>query len=482
MTRTFKQYTPTVLTLTEEQKALVPKGEKIRFGLNRVKQKNGDIYVMERAYYIVPETNNPRSIASVKIGVIKKGQEEMIRDVPEKKNKKHKAVELFTSKAQSVLADDRVAGKVRFPLDCFWTVCFLCAMTGRTDARSIADYWNKHRNIIFKGFEEPCNQDISPDTVLRLMSLLTVEHSQNMAKFFAESFADEKTSEKGPTVVAIDGQSVRASRLYDGHCGHILNLYDCNAKSFIGQCVIESKQNEVTRTPELLEPYDLDGTIVTADALFSRASMFEAIIKKGADYCVPVKDNTKVVKREIDAAFTAVLNASENSDLPKMKSLTYENELDHGRIETRSIDVLPASMLPKELRDRWIGLEDGCIIQYFTRRIDKKTGETTSQIKRAVTSVRWDTEDVESLLGSVLRRHWAIENNLHWTLDVAFRQDRIQCKNGKYLYARTWLNKVTLNLLKQFQKSSGSTKSIERLMVDMNDPYVAIRCLKSNID
>lgn len=72
MTRTFKSYVPTVLTLSKEQLAKVPKGLKVRYGINRAKQKNGDIYVMERAYYIVPETNNPRAIASVKIGTIPK--------------------------------------------------------------------------------------------------------------------------------------------------------------------------------------------------------------------------------------------------------------------------------------------------------------------------------------------------------------------------------------------------------------------------
>lgn len=482
MARTFIPYIPKVLKLTEEQKNKVPKGEKIRFGINRVKQKNGDIYVTERAYYIVPETNKPRAIASVKIGTIPKGQTEMIADGRSKSAPKHRTVEQIANKAQEVLGDERQQGKVRFPLDLFWTVCFLSALTGRTDAASIADYWNTHRKTIFKGYDNVSDQDISADTVLRLMSLLTTEQALQMAQWFARQTKAAADDEQ-PNVVAIDGQSVRASRVNDGRCGHFLNLFHCNSRQFMGQCLIESKENEVTRTPELLAPFDLDGTIVTADALFAKASMFEAIVNKGADYCIPVKDNAKLFKRDIDDAFTRVLNESQSDEAAanQIKHVGFEIELGHGRIEEREIDVLPGKLLSKKHRDHWIGLEDGCIVQYMTRTTDKKTGKQTTELKHVVSSVRWDSDNVAEVLGTVLRRHWEIENQLHWKLDVAFRQDRIQCKNGKYLSARTWLNKIALNLLQNFKNAENSTKSLERLMVQMHDPKVALKCLRLNL-
>lgn len=86
-----------------------------------------------------------------------------------------------------------------------------------------------------------------------------------------------------------------------------------------------------------------------------------------------------------------------------------EFRLDHGRIEERVVDVLPASLLPKKMLDRWIGLEDGCIVQYLTRCTNKKTGESTTQIKRAVSSVRWDNENAELVLATALRQRWCIE-------------------------------------------------------------------------
>ena len=484
MARTFPVYTPTVLKLTDEQLAKVPHGLQVKYGINRVKQKNGAVYVTERAYYIDPKTHQSHAIASVKIGTIPPGEQEVVYDRKEPKVRKNRVVESFANKAQMALADPRQQGKVRFALDLFWTVCLLCALTGRTDAESIADYWNSHRKSLFKGFETGAECDISADTVLRLMSLLTVEESTALANTFIKSCAVSQNCDNTmPTIVAIDGQSVRASRIDGKRCGHILNLYNCSEHSFMGQCLIENKKSEVSSTEELLKPYDLQGTLVTADALFAKQNMFEVIVNKQADYCIPVKDNARLVSRAIDAAFTAALTADDDDvQQAKIRHLALETELDHGRIEERVADVLPASLLPKKMRDRWVGLEDGCIVQYLTRCTNKKTGETTTQIKRAVSSIRWDNEHADVILATALRQHWSIENNLHWTLDVAFRQDRIQCKNGQYLYARAWLNKAALNLLQRYKETTGTDKSIERLMVEMHNWATGLKCLQVSLD
>ena len=130
MARTFPAYKPTVLKLTSEQLAKVPTGLEVKFGINRVKQKNGAIYVTERAYYIDPKTHQSHAIASVKIGSIPAGQQEVVYDKREPKRRKNRVVEDFADKAHAALADTRQQGKVRFPLDLFWVVCFLSALTG----------------------------------------------------------------------------------------------------------------------------------------------------------------------------------------------------------------------------------------------------------------------------------------------------------------------------------------------------------------
>lgn len=98
----------------------------------------------------------------------------------------------------------------------------------------------------------------------------------------------------------------------------------------MGQCLIENKKSEVSSTEELLKPYDLQGTLVTADALFAKQNMFEVIVNKQADYCIPVKDNARLVSRAIDAAFTAALTADDDDvQQAKIRHLALETELDH---------------------------------------------------------------------------------------------------------------------------------------------------------
>ena len=228
----------------------------------------------------------------MKIGTIPPGKKEVIYDRKQSKAPKNRVIESFTEKAQMALADTRKQNKVRFPLNLFWTVYLLCALTGRTDAESIADYWNAHRKSLFKGLEDQAQCDISADTVLRLMSLLTVEQSLALANVFVKSdaVAQESNSDM-PDIVAIDGQSIRASHIDGLRCGHVLNLYHCTEHSFMGQCLIESKKSEVSSTEELLKPFNLQGTLVTADELFAKTTLFKAIVNKQADYCIPIKDN-----------------------------------------------------------------------------------------------------------------------------------------------------------------------------------------------
>ena len=122
MARTFPVYNQTVLKLTDEQLAKVPHGLQVKYGINRVKQKNGAVYVTERAYYIDPKTHQSHAIASVKIGTIPPGEQEVVYDRKEPKVRKNRVVESFANKAQMALADPRQQGKVRFALDLFWTV------------------------------------------------------------------------------------------------------------------------------------------------------------------------------------------------------------------------------------------------------------------------------------------------------------------------------------------------------------------------
>lgn len=196
MVRTFTPYVPTVLKFTPEHVAKVPEGLKIHFNHNRVPKKNGSNYVTERAYYIDPKTHRPRAIASVKIGVIPPGETEMVPSASRSTAKKPAAMGNLAQKLDNVLCDERQLSKVRFPLSTFLTICLLCALTGRTDTASIADYWNAHAKGMLKDLDDAQFHTISADTVLRLMSLLKPQEVLGMAELLASDLV-EPTTEDG---------------------------------------------------------------------------------------------------------------------------------------------------------------------------------------------------------------------------------------------------------------------------------------------
>lgn len=121
--------------------------------------------------------------------------------------------------------------------------------------------------------------------------------------------------------------------------------------------------------------------------------------------------------------------------------------------------MLPAQLLQKlnaELLGKWAGLEDGCIVQAKTKR-SLDTGAESEDVRYYITSLNYDKRYIAQVLARIIRRHWSIENNLHWVLDVVFRQDEMQCRNSDYLTGRTLINKVVLNLMSKLQIAEEKT-------------------------
>ncbi len=471
MSRTFPRYIPKVLTLTEAQKAKVPKGLDIKFGLNRAKQKNGTIYVTERAYYIDPETNSPRAIASVKIGFIPVGDTEIVYDEHKIKQtsaaaKPRSISSQVSDLAREMLSDNRRQDRVTFDMGSFWAVCLLASLTGKNSAVHIADYWQRENKKLRRLLPDLPDEPISHDTIRRLMTLLQFDEGMALANKLTEPMVGEIRGHN----VNIDGQAVRASRNPTDRSMFMLNLYDSKAKMFLGHLMVDMKKNEYSEAKNLLKHFDISGTTVTADALFCKRPFVELILEKGADYCIPVKDNCKITKNAISDAF--------DSELNQARVISADVTLEHGRIEQREVRVLPGSAMPGKVLDRWPGLDEGCVAMSWSRLEEKKTGEPSTQARYFITSRRWDEENIEVVLANTIREHWSIENHLHRNLDLVFDQNRIQAKNADYVQARTLLNKVALNVLTEYRRLLGGGVSYSRIMERMRDAETGEKCLK----
>jgi predicted transposase YbfD/YdcC len=265
-------------------------------------------------------------------------------------------------------------------------------------------------------------------------------------------------------VVCFDGQTERrtAEKRLNLSGIHLLNAWSADSRICIGQLKVDDKSNEITAMPELMESLDLKNTIITADALNTQKTIVTKAIDCGADYLLPVKGNQGNLLEEITSAFNqldidrakaeehwkrAVSKAKEHRDDLRLQKLINEGpstceasfwestEKGHGRIETRSCMVMSAKDLPSKAE--WKGLNTIARICRTRRVGDDEQSETTYYIG--------SLESNAELVASVARRHWGVENTLHWRLDVVLRQDDSRYRDRTGARNLAVVRKIALN-------------------------------------
>lgn len=258
-------------------------------------------------------------------------------------------------------------------------------------------------------------------------------------------------------VISIDGKSLRRSvkakeqhtKKVDGgkQAVHILHVWCSSINVCLAQQKVESKSKEITDFPKILSLLDIESCIVTTDSMNCQKSSVEAIISNGADYAIAVKANQPTLLNAIEKAF-------EQEDV----SATNRNHIEeqsHGRTESRLTEILSAQAIKKEVHlDVWTGI----------KTIIRTTSTRKEPFKAATTEVRYHISSLDmnvQNLSSIIRSHWSVENNLHWTLDVCFGEDnsRKRVKNAAENFS--FIRKIALNFLNRLQtlkKASIPTK------------------------
>lgn len=285
----------------------------------------------------------------------------------------------------------------------------------------------------------------SHDTICRIFSLIDKNK-------FCECFASwtQSLQNRQPNdVIAIDGKSL---------CGaygeslkgiaHMLHAWSTENGLCIAQQPVRDKSNEITALKPLLEKLDLKGCIVTVDAIHAHKKTAAMISEKGGDYALPIKDNEKNFKEEIETLFTdAFKNEFKGFDGDHYKTI----EKGHGRIEERNYWVLDASELISV--KEWTHLKSVGLCQ----RERNTKGKTTIERIYYAMSFEIDAKKFEK----VIRNHWQVENNLHWVLDIVFQEDKQKYKDKTMAQNLSSLRKVVLNLLKKdTRKSSMQAKRL----------------------
>jgi predicted transposase YbfD/YdcC len=247
--------------------------------------------------------------------------------------------------------------------------------------------------------------------------------------------------------LAIDGKTSRRS--FDTASGakalHTVSAWLSEAGLVVGQVKTEEKSNEIKAIPELLRLLDLRGTTVTIDAMGCQTSIAQTIVDGGGNYLLPVKDNQPTLSDEIQFCFSEAddcrLRATDEQPRPQLERFQ-EVDKGHGRLEVRTVEIC-RDLEWITTSNRWTGLN-------FVARVVRERTVLTSDKTSTETAYyigSHPTDTAEAVADSI-RRHWQVENQLHWVLDVAFREDEARHRAKNAAANMTLLRHFALNIIK----------------------------------
>lgn len=259
----------------------------------------------------------------------------------------------------------------------------------------------------------------------------------------------------GGEVVAIDGKTICGSgdNLSGRSALHVVSAYASGNRLCLGQEAVAEKSNEITAIPALLELLTIKDCIITIDAMGCQKTIAEKIIEKEANYILMVKDNQQELKEQVEKVF--IMNPRTEADV--------ELDFGHGRIEKRSCQSIDNLTFLDDKED-WPGLRS--IAKVISERTDKRSGKMSTETRYYISSLPAKPK----VIGRAVRRHWAVENNLHWTLDVIFKEDNSLRKKGNSPLNYNIIAKIALSILER-ETESKSSKPQKRKRAALDDEF-----------
>lgn len=265
-------------------------------------------------------------------------------------------------------------------------------------------------------------------------------------------------------LVAIDGKALRRSfeRAWDkSGMAHLVSAFVAENRMVFGQIAVESKSNEITAIPKLLELLDLKGAMVTIDAMGCQKDIAAKIVEKKAGYLLAVKENQPKLYAKVKAMLDeAILDRFQGTQFDHVE-LTEGN---HGRIETRRV-WCTGEVHWLKLEEEWAGLQSIVAVESVRQVI----GGATSTERRYYISTL-DGHSAQKA-GEAARGHWGIENKVHWVLDVAFDEDQCRIRKGHGAENFSRLRRMSLNMLRRDTTNKVGIKT-KRLMAGWDNDYL----------
>jgi predicted transposase YbfD/YdcC len=266
-----------------------------------------------------------------------------------------------------------------------------------------------------------------------------------LSRYLYERLAEAR--ELKGTLINVDGKTIRGSGDWEKKPVHAASARAGEEEIALGQVAIDEKSNEITAIPKLLDLLDVKGSVVTIDAMGCRRAIAEKIREKGADYALSVKENRPALYGDIKEYFEG-LETGKIRELPEDIYKTGE-ERGHGRIESREARTV-TDIGRLEGKKAWKDLKT--ITEYRCRRTEN--GETTVTNRYYISSAETGAEEFYRCL----RGRWSIENRLHWSLDVIFREDAARTGRDHAPENLNILRKMALALLRAAPNPRQSVK------------------------
>jgi predicted transposase YbfD/YdcC len=335
------------------------------------------------------------------------------------------------------LPDPRVVGRCDHQLIDIIVIAVCAVISGAESWVDVADFGEAKQEWLSTFLELPAGIP-SHDTFGRFFAALDAEAFQ--ASFMR--WVDGVFHVSRGQVIAIDGKTVRRShdRTIGKDAIHMVNAWATRNGIALGQWKTDTKSNEITAIPLLLRQLNVAGCIVTVDAMGAQTKIAQAIRDEKADYVLRIKDNQGHLHQDIQDWF-AYADKVQFADLQHNYAETINKG--HGRIEIRRCWAISDPLAFEYIRnyDGWADLKALVRVQRERRFADKTQLETAYYI----TSLEPDAQQI--LMAT--RYHWAVENSLHWVLDVTFREDDARVRIGHAAHNMAILRQLALNILKK---------------------------------
>jgi predicted transposase YbfD/YdcC len=338
------------------------------------------------------------------------------------------------------LEDPRSSVNRKHPLVSVVVIAMMAVLAGAGGPTAIAKWAVLKEEFLLKVLNLPHGIPCK-DVFRRILCLLKPDAFQHCFVSWLQSLREQAAEATGvdKPIFAIDGKTSRRSHDHKKGLGalHSVTVWASEFGLSLGQVACAEKSNEITAIPELLRLVDIQGTIITIDAMGTQKAIAAQIVDGKADYVLALKGNQETLHQQV----IDYVDEQMKNDFADAQARRYiTKETGHGREEIRSYIQMP---VPDDLRglELWKGLKSIGMATLVCVRDGKETADTRYYLSSLAVGVK--------VFAHAVRSHWGIENSCHWSLDMTYREDESRIREPHLRENFAWLNRFTLSLLKQ---------------------------------